>query len=177
MTDPKDKDTAALTADDSSPEEDLDAIMQELEAIDQEAEQQPSAAKSEATPSVAAPEASKSEVTTEVVEASVPAVEDAPQEKMTPVAPDVNSAPTQDLESNVTPISRSTAPAPKAEAGGQALTMKLSGSMTLELEFESGGRTVTLVCDDDALVCRFGDGTEVRIPAENAKGNPLKRLA
>lgn len=57
----------------------------------------------------------------------------------------------------------------------QALTLELTGSLNLKLSFSTGARQVELVCTEDALVCRFGDGTEVRIPTENPKAISTKR--
>lgn len=59
----------------------------------------------------------------------------------------------------------------------QALTLELTGSLNLKLAFATGNRQVELVCSEDALVCRFGDGTEVRIPTDSAKGVSTKRAA
>lgn len=160
MTDAKDKDTAALTAEESSPEEDLDAIMQELEAIDQETEQQAAPA-SEVKPAA--------ELEPEAMQEPIAA-------KPAPAPTDNAPAPTPAPAATVTPISSAPAKA-NDEGGEQCLALKLSGSMQLQLEFASGDRMVTLEFNDDALVCRFGDGTEVRIPTDNAKGTPLKRSA
>ena len=59
----------------------------------------------------------------------------------------------------------------------QSLTLELTGTLNLKLGFVTGTKSVELICTDDALVCRFGDGTEVRIPTENPRAATYRRSA
>ncbi len=54
--------------------------------------------------------------------------------------------------------------APSSTRGDQSLTMELQGVVNLKVNFSSGGRSIELVCSEEALVCRMADGTEFRIP-------------
>jgi len=54
--------------------------------------------------------------------------------------------------------------AEKTNAGDQSLKMELQGVVNLKVNFSSGGRSVELICSEEALVCRMADGTEFRIP-------------
>jgi hypothetical protein len=55
-------------------------------------------------------------------------------------------------------------------ASDQSLKMELQGVVNLKVNFSSGGRSIELVCSEDALVCRMADGTEFRIPLNQAGG-------
>ena len=68
----------------------------------------------------------------------------------------------------------------KSAANGaiaQSLTLELTGTLNLKLGFVTGTKSVELICTDEALVCRFGDGTEVRIPTENPRATTFRRTA
>jgi hypothetical protein len=67
----------------------------------------------------------------------------------------------------------------KSNSGGssQSLTLELTGTLNLKLGFVTGGKSVELVCTDEALICRFGDGTEIRIPTENPRSASMRRSA
>ncbi|MGE3260364.1 MAG: hypothetical protein AB7K68_01160 [Bacteriovoracia bacterium] len=46
----------------------------------------------------------------------------------------------------------------------QALNLELTGVINLKLCFSNGERSIEILCNEDALVCRMADGTEFRIP-------------
>lgn len=205
MTDPKKAEAAALANDDSSPEEDLDAIMQELEAIDSDLDADDSATSaSETAPSAsakapveapaakkAAPERAAQNEADDLSDilAEEEFVSEAPADDDSTGLDDLNmdseveemaSEPvTEPLRAIPGPALSAVPRASNVEAtgNGQSLTMKLVGSMQLQLEFESGGRTLALECTDVALICRFGDGTEVRIPTDAPQKTSFKRSA
>lgn len=62
------------------------------------------------------------------------------------------------------------------DAGGDgALTMSLRGNMTLRLQYEIEGQTVTIGFADQALKVQLADGTEFKIPMKSRA--PLRRSA
>lgn len=61
----------------------------------------------------------------------------------------------------VTPIRANTG---KNSGGDQALKLEFTGPINLKLQFNSGSRSIELICSDETLVCRMADGTEFRIP-------------
>lgn len=87
------------------------------------------------------------------------------------------SASTEAPVANIRSVKKTRSSVASAAPATQALTMELTGSLNLKLNFATGNRTVELVCTDDALICRFGDGTEVRIPTDTARSTPLRRSA
>lgn len=64
--------------------------------------------------------------------------------------------------------SSSSGSAPTTQAPG-SLQMKLSGSMSLDLTYETAGQTVTVSFTDDAFVVRLGDGAEFRLPVKKSQ--------
>ncbi|RZA07687.1 MAG: hypothetical protein EOP11_06985 [Proteobacteria bacterium] len=85
----------------------------------------------------------------------------------------VMEAPFEPVEAPVEPVRslRAAKPLdPKPAASDQSLTMELQGVVNLKVNFSSGGRSVELVCSEEALVCRMADGTEFRIPLNLAAG-------
>lgn len=139
----------------SSQEEDLDSIMQELESLDKEVE------------AVTAPAA------------AAPVAAAAPRAAAIPVARERDTESVAHLRSaaQATPASAAKRPAKANAAHSQSLTMELTGTLNLKLGFTTGSKSVELICTDEALVCRFGDGTEVRIPTENPRAATLRRTA
>lgn len=84
-------------------------------------------------------------------------------------APEVTKAPVEDFKpARVLHVAKPVAKAPAAT--DQSLTMELQGVVNLKVNFSSGGRSVELVCSEDALVCKMADGTEFRIPLNQANG-------
>jgi hypothetical protein len=87
-------------------------------------------------------------------------------------APMMESTP-EPVEAPVEPVRTLRAAKPadrKPVASDQSLTMELQGVVNLKVNFSSGGRSVELVCSEEALVCRMADGTEFRIPLNLAAG-------
>ena len=68
-------------------------------------------------------------------------------------------------------------PLDDAAEGSQALTLELKGSIDMHLSFVHGSKKVELICEENYLVCRFGDGTEVRIPTDDTASTSVKRSA
>jgi hypothetical protein len=61
------------------------------------------------------------------------------------------------------------------KGGDGALTMTLRGNMTLRLQYEIEGQTVTIGFADHALKVQLADGTEFKIPMRNRA--PVRRTA
>jgi hypothetical protein len=55
------------------------------------------------------------------------------------------------------------------EKSGQSLTLELNGVVNLKLNFQSGERSIEVVCGEEYLLCRMADGTEFRIPTGMTK--------
>lgn len=71
-----------------------------------------------------------------------------------------------------------TKPAVATEAGEkQSLSLELSGTMQIKLHFASGGRSIEISCSDDAMICKFADGTEFRIPVGKSQDIASKKSA
>ena len=69
-------------------------------------------------------------------------------------------------------------PAPHSQTSpqsGGSLSMRLTGSMTLTLEYEYGGEQVTVGFADNMLQVQLSDGTEFKIPVR--RESKLRRVA
>lgn len=99
-----------------------------------------------------------------VVEAAAPAIVADPAEELS--AQETQEAPQENLH-----VLHAVKADPVPEASSdQTLKMELQGVVNLKVNFSSGGRSVELICSEEALVCRMADGTEFRIPLNMAGG-------
>lgn len=66
----------------------------------------------------------------------------------------------EEVMAKVTPMPAKTV----APEGEQKLSMTVQGNMTLSLGFASGSSSLEIVCEGDAMVCRLANGMEIRVP-------------
>ena len=100
------------------------------------------------------------------LDAIIGEIESMNQEVMKP-----NEVKTAKKSASVTPIRSKTA---NTGTESQSLKLELTGSLNLRLAFSSGSKSIDLICQDDALICRFADGTEFRIPIQDSVASDKK---
>jgi hypothetical protein len=71
--------------------------------------------------------------------------------------------------------SSASGPSKAMKTNGQKLSLELTGSIQLKLQFSSGEKSLELECGEDHLLCRLADGSEFKIPFHSSAGSASKR--